>query len=86
MSVRFVFEPQRYAARFADCISWKMGHTAAIYMDDILLHSRTWKEHISTIEVLIKTLQTNNLTANPKKCLWGYQNVTFWAISWVPKA
>ena len=58
-------------------LAGKLGHTAAIYMDDALLHSRTWKEHISTTEVLLKTLQTNNLTANPKKCEWGYQNVTF---------
>jgi len=48
-------------------LAGKLGHTAAIYMDDVLLHSRTWKEHISTIEVLLKTLQENNLTANPQK-------------------
>jgi len=61
-------------------LAGKLGHTAAIYTDDALLHSRTWKEHIYTIEVLLKTLQINNLTANPKKCL---KTSHFWVISWV---
>jgi len=33
-------------------LAGKLGHTAAIYM----LHSRTLKAHISTIEILLKTL------------------------------
>jgi len=46
----------------------KLGDSGRLYMDDALLFSKNWQDHIRIIETLLKTLQSNNLTANPAKC------------------
>ena len=40
------------------------------YMDDVVIFSSTWEDHVSHIDVL-KTLGEAGLTVNPLKCKWG---------------
>lgn len=47
------------------------------FMDDILVHSTTWEEHMIALEVLFKRLQGANLTAKPSKCIIGTETVQF---------
>ena len=47
------------------------------YVDDLIVYSSTWDEHISTVKELIKRMQQANLTARPSKCLFGSSGVEF---------
>ena len=38
------------------------------YMDDILVTSSTWNEHLINLKLMLQTLQDNQLTCNPSKC------------------
>jgi len=53
------------------------GDSGRLYMDDALLFSKKWQDHNMVIETLLKTLESNNLTANPPKCEWGFSDVLF---------
>ena len=47
------------------------------YIDDILVHTETWEEHISTLEALLQRMQEAKLTARPSKCVVGAACVEF---------
>ena len=47
------------------------------YIDDILVHSATWEQHLHTLTELFKRLRAANLTARPSKCFVGHQQVEF---------
>ena len=38
------------------------------YIDDILIHTETWEEHMATLKALLCRLRQANLTAKPSKC------------------
>ena len=40
------------------------------YIDDLLVHTRTWEEHVQTLKELIKRLKAANLVAKPTKCVF----------------
>ena len=44
------------------------------YIDDILLHTRTWEEHV---QKLFKRLKVANFVARPTKCVFGATQVDF---------
>ena len=50
---------------------------ATAYMDDIIIYSRSWSEHIQHIRNVLDRLQKANLTVNPAKCVWGGRSMTF---------
>ena len=43
------------------------GFTAA-YLDDLVIYSSTWEEHLQHLRQVFKRLQEAGLTAKPKKC------------------
>jgi len=47
------------------------------YMDDLVIFSNTWDEHLHHIENVLHTLEQAGLTANPSKCVWGGKSVVF---------
>ncbi|XP_043212021.1 uncharacterized protein LOC122376289 [Amphibalanus amphitrite] len=47
------------------------------YIDDILVHTKTWEEHVSTLNVLLHRMQEAELTARPSKCVIGMACVEF---------
>ncbi|KAJ8026225.1 hypothetical protein HOLleu_34017 [Holothuria leucospilota] len=47
------------------------------YIDDILIHTGTWGEHLTILKELLKRLRKVNLTARPKKCFVGYEEIEF---------
>ncbi|MDZ7970879.1 MAG: reverse transcriptase family protein, partial [Nostoc sp. DedSLP03] len=48
-----------------------------VYLDDILVFSRTWEEHIQHIEKVLKVLQKHQLKLNAKKCEFGKQTLVY---------
>ena len=47
------------------------------YWDDILVHTRTWEEHIRALRELFSRLVQAGLTIRPTKCLFGVNSVDF---------
>ena len=50
---------------------------ATAYMDDVVIYSSTWEEHLKHITMVLDRLQTANLTVYPSKCMWGGTTMTF---------
>jgi hypothetical protein len=47
------------------------------YIDDILIHTVTWEEHLEKLTEVMKRLRRANLTAKPSKCFVAYGEVEF---------
>ena len=47
------------------------------YIDDILIFSRTWNEHVIHIQAVLEALRANGLTAKLKKCKWGAKTLEY---------
>ena len=47
------------------------------YWDDILVHTRTWEEHIKALRELFNRLLAAGMTIRPTKCLFGVNTVDF---------
>ena len=41
---------------------------AAAYLDDVIIHSDTWAEHVQRVAAVLESLRQAGLTANPRKC------------------
>ena len=50
---------------------------ATAYMDDVVIFSSSWDDHILHIDTILQTLGTAGLTANPSKCKWGSRTIEF---------
>ena len=48
-----------------------------MYLDDILVFSRTLKDHMHTLERIFKRLEENGLAISLKKCRFGEQSIEF---------
>ena len=49
---------------------------ATPYMDDVVIFSENWDDHVKHIEVLT-CIGEAGLTVNPKKCCWGGKGIEF---------
>ncbi|XP_054762005.2 uncharacterized protein LOC129268475 [Lytechinus pictus] len=50
---------------------------AVNYIDDILIHSTMWDQHLATLTELLSRLRAAKLTARPSKCFVGQSKVEF---------
>ena len=48
-----------------------------IYLDDIVVFSSTFKEHIERLDAVFRRFQTNNLKLKASKCKFFKQEVTY---------
>ena len=47
------------------------------FIDDILIHTATFEEHIVILREVLERLKKANLTARPTKCFIGYRSIEF---------
>ena len=47
------------------------------YIDNILIHTPTWEEHLAKTTEVSKCLRSANLTARPSKCFLGFEEIEF---------
>ncbi|GFR68163.1 zinc finger protein [Elysia marginata] len=45
------------------------------YIDDLLVHTETWKVHVETLAELFRRLREANFTARPVKCVLGSSTI-----------
>ncbi|KAI5316881.1 hypothetical protein L3X38_036588 [Prunus dulcis] len=48
-----------------------------VYLDDILIFSVTWEDHLHHIAQVLEVLRTNQLQLNGKKCEFGKQHLVY---------
>jgi hypothetical protein len=48
-----------------------------VYIDDVIVGSSTWEEHLAHLEILFQRLQEVSLTVNLRKCSFGQATVTY---------
>ena len=47
------------------------------FMDDLLIATETWEEHLGLLEALMKRLREAGLTARPSKCKIGFSTIDY---------
>ena len=47
------------------------------YVDDILVYTKTWEEHVKVLKELFSRMKSANFTARPSKCVLGTTKVNF---------
>ena len=48
-----------------------------VFFDDILIYSKTWKEHLEHLEHVLSLLQENQFYAKISKCTFGREEVEY---------
>ena len=48
-----------------------------MYLDDILVFSKTWEEHVQHVHQVLETLRQHKLYANMEKCSFGMQRIQY---------
>ena len=69
---RMPFGLKNAPAAFQRCMENTLDHlrdSCSVYIDDILIFSATWEEHVQHIEEVLEALVRAGLTANPDKCV-----------------
>ncbi|XP_050984340.1 uncharacterized protein LOC127176618 isoform X2 [Labeo rohita] len=54
--------------RLMDIILRPHQSYAAAYLDDVVIHSETWEDHLDRLRRVLTELRRAGLTANPRKC------------------
>ena len=55
-------------------LSW---HILLCYLDDVLVHSQTFEEHLAHLRLVFDSLRAANLTLTPSKCSFATKHVKF---------
>ena len=50
---------------------------AAAYLDDVVIYSNTWQDHLDHLEQVFGRIRGAGLTMNPKKCALGQKEVSY---------
>src|SRR5438045_7056007 len=50
---------------------------APVYIDDIIVHSKTFQDHMRDIENVFEKIQGANLKLGPEKCKFGFDEIKF---------
>lgn len=63
--------------RFMHVVLGGLEQTAESYIDDVIVFSRTWEEHLVHLRQTLERLRQYQLTAKPSKCQWGASSLTY---------
>ena len=54
-----------------------LGSICKVYMDDLIIFSDNWEQHMTHTRKVLTALKAAGLTANPAKCEWGGKELQF---------
>jgi len=68
-------------ALFSRLVSKVLGEARGLfadaYLDDIIIFSKSWKEHLEHIKFVLQKLKKAGLTVNPAKCQFGKTTIKY---------
>jgi transposase InsO family protein len=65
-----------YAQEIMESIFNDLEYTE-VYIDDVGIFDKEWKQHLHHLEIVLRRLEENNFTINPTKCEWAVQETDF---------
>ena len=63
--------------RMMDALLDGLRDYASAYLDDLVIFSRTWKEHLTHLEAVFERLKATGLTAKPTKSKFGMEEWSY---------
>ena len=63
--------------RLMDKVLQGLEDYAAAYINDLVIHSTTWEEHLTQIQTVFQRLWLAGLTAKPQKCQLGMSRCVY---------
>jgi hypothetical protein len=69
--------PATFQSVVNDMLRPYVGKFVVVYLDNILILSTTAKEHLSHFRQVLQTLKENQFYANPKKCDFMKEEISF---------
>ncbi|XP_054875465.1 uncharacterized protein LOC129351003 [Amphiprion ocellaris] len=63
--------------RLMDRVLQGCGDCSAAYLDDVVIFSNTWEEHLQHLERVLSQIQQAGLTLNPAKCQWAKEEAMY---------
>ena len=54
-----------------------LWHKVMVYLDDIIVYSETWEEHLATLDEVFRRLRAADLKASPAKCKFGQTSMQY---------
>ncbi|KAK7938780.1 hypothetical protein WMY93_002106 [Mugilogobius chulae] len=63
--------------RLMDRVLKGCEHCSAAYLDDVVIFSETWEDHIQHLSLVLKKIEQAGLTLNPAKCEWARQETRY---------
>ncbi|CAB5212107.1 unnamed protein product [Rhizophagus irregularis] len=54
-----------------------VGEFVTVYLDDIMIYSRNFEEHLEHVNKVLNKLRKSNMIAKLKKCQFGLRNINF---------
>src|SRR5271156_6595785 len=67
-----VAHQQRYMDKLLAKFRWKI---ASCFIDDIIIYSDTFEDHLRDLDDVLTTLENAGLTLKPQKCLIGFHSL-----------
>ncbi|KAK7882011.1 hypothetical protein WMY93_028185 [Mugilogobius chulae] len=68
--------------RLMDQVLQGCDHCSAAYLDDVVIYSNTWEDHLQHLTLVLEKIQQAGLTLNPSKCEWRRERLSTWVTSW----
>lgn len=63
--------------RLMDIVLNDCSRFAAAYLDDVVIYSESWEEHLQHLGVVLTKIQGAGLTLNTNKCSWAQEEVKY---------
>ena len=60
-----------------DKILCGLNKFSAAYLDDIVIYSKTWKEHLEHLRQVLQKLDEAGLAAKPRKCQFATKQCSY---------
>ena len=69
--------PATFMTLMHDVLRDQLDHSVVVYLDDILIYSRTWEQHVKDVATVLQKLREHKLYAKLSKCEFGKKRVEF---------
>jgi hypothetical protein len=77
MTFGFTNAPPTFQRMMTDYLRDMLGNFVEVYLDDILVYSETWEDHLRHIRLVLERLRKVGLYAKTSKCMWGKPEVKY---------